>query len=179
MKITSALVPLLFAASVAQAEVTSSAPNGFAVTEAISIKAPAKQVYQSLGKVGRWWSSKHTVTGDAANMYLDLSTKGCFCEKGKDGKQRQHMAVVDIVPNEQVRLRGALGPMQAMGVDGALTWTIKPDGDGVTLTQSYNVGGYMPDGLDKLAPHVDQVLHEQLMRFKAFVETGSPENSSK
>jgi uncharacterized protein YndB with AHSA1/START domain len=179
MKFTVAILPLLFAANLAQAEVKSSAPNGFEITETVSIKAPAKQVYGALGKIGRWWSSKHTVTGNAANMYLDLSTKGCFCEKGKDGAQRQHMAVVDIVPNEQVRLRGALGPMQGMGVDGALTWTIKPEDGGVSFTQSYNVGGYMPDGLDKLAPHVDQVLHEQLTRFKSFVETGSPDTTTK
>ena len=178
LKIVPALM-LIAASSAAQADVVSSAPNGFAVSETIVIKAPPKQVYTALGKIGRWWSSQHTVTGDAKNMHLDLTIKGCFCEKGSDGRERIHMAVVDIQPNAQVRLRGALGPLQGQGVDGALTWVIKPADGGVSLTQSYNVGGYMPDGLDKVAPHVDQVLHEQLTRFKSFVETGSPETETK
>jgi uncharacterized protein YndB with AHSA1/START domain len=177
IRIAAAILPLL--AGVAQADVKSSAPGGFEVTETVEIKAPAKRVYASLGKIGKWWSSKHTVTGNAANMFLDLGIKGCFCEKGPDGVQRQHMAVVDVAPEKQVRLRGALGPLQAAGVEGALTWTIKPTDGGVSFTQSYNVGGYLPGGLDMLAPHVDEVLHEQLTRFKSFVETGSPENPSK
>jgi hypothetical protein len=69
--------------------------------------------------------------------------------------------------------------LQGQGVDGALTWAIKPADGGVSFTQSYNVGGYMPDGLDKVAPHVDQVLHEQLTRLKSFIETGSPETQDK
>jgi uncharacterized protein YndB with AHSA1/START domain len=175
-----ALALLLVAiSSGAHAEVVSSAPGGFAISETVTIKSPAKQVYAALGKIGRWWSSQHTVTGDARNMHLDLAANGCFCEKGSDGRERIHMAVVDIQPNEQVRLRGALGPLQGQGVEGALTWVIKPSDGGVSLTQGYNVGGYMPDGLDKVAPHVDQVLHEQLMRFKSFVETGSPETETK
>jgi uncharacterized protein YndB with AHSA1/START domain len=178
IKLALALV-LIALSNNAQADVVSSSPTGFAVSETVTIKAPAKQVYAALGKIGRWWSSKHTVTGDAKNMHLDLNVKGCFCEKGSDGRERIHMAVVDIQPNEQVRLRGALGPLQGQGVGGALTWAIKPIDGGVSFTQSYNVGGYMPDGLDKVAPHVDQVLHEQLTRFKSFIETGSPETQDK
>jgi uncharacterized protein YndB with AHSA1/START domain len=178
-KIAAVVLPLLLFNGFAQAEVKSSAPGGFEVTETVDIKAPARRVYTALGKIGRWWSSKHTVTGNAANLFLDLGIKGCFCEKGIDGVQRRHMDVVDIAPDQQVRLRGALGPLQGAGVDGALTWTIKPAEGGVTFTQTYNVGGYFPGGLDMIAPHVEQVLHEQLMRFKSFVETGSPENQSK
>ncbi len=177
VKLAVVLLPIALSGNV-QAEVASSSPAGFAVSETVTIKAPAERVYAALGEIGRWWSSKHTVTGDAANMHLDLNVKGCFCEKGPDGRERIHMAVVDIQPNEQVRLRGALGPLQGQGIDGALTWAIKPADGGVRLTQSYNVGGYLPDGLDKVAPHVDQVLHEQLTRLKSFVETGSPETQA-
>ncbi len=173
------ILPLIAAANVAQAEIVSSAPGGFAVSEAATIKAPAKQVYAALGKIGRWWSSKHTGTGDAANMHLDLTIGGCFCERGPGGKQWLHMTVVAVVPNEVVRLRGALGPLQGEGVDGALTWTIKPTEDGVSLTETYNVGGYFGGGLDKVAPGVDRVMGEQLTRLKSFVETGSPDTQTK
>jgi uncharacterized protein YndB with AHSA1/START domain len=179
MEAAAALLSLLVLCGPAQAEVKSSAAGGFEVTETVDIKAPARRVYTALGKIGRWWSSNHTVTGNATNMFLDLGIRGCFCERGVDGVQRRHMDVVDVAPDRQVRLRGALGPLQGAGVDGALTWTIKPSDDGVSFTQSYNVGGYFPGGLDMIAPHVDRVLHEQLARFKSFVETGSPENQSK
>src|SRR4051794_28723255 len=90
-----AILPLLTLAGMAHAEIKTATPGGFEVTETVEIKAPARRVYDSLRKIGRWWSSQHTVTGNAANMFLDLGIKGCFCEKGPDGLQRQHMAVVD------------------------------------------------------------------------------------
>ena len=52
MKFIVAILPLLFAANIAGAEVKSSAPNGFEIIETVSIKAPAKQVYGALGKIG-------------------------------------------------------------------------------------------------------------------------------
>jgi len=81
------------------------------------------------------------------------------------------MTVVDIQPGKSVRLSGALGPLQAEGVDGSLTWTIKAAEQGVTIIQSYVVGGYFRDGAAKWAPLVDGMLREQLMRNKSFVET--------
>ena len=178
-KLAVTLVPLIFLGRVAAAEVVSSTPAGFTVSDTVTINAPAKRVYTALSQIGSWWSSKHTGTGNAANMYLDLSIKGCFCERGPDGQQRVHMTVVDVEPNQLVRLRGALGPLQGEGVDGALTWAIKPADGGVSLSQTYSVGGYYNGGLDKIAPGVDGVLHQQLARLKAFVETGSPEIATK
>jgi hypothetical protein len=65
--------------------------------------------------------------------------------------------------------------LQGIGVDGSLTWTISPAGDGSDLSLTYEVGGYAKDGLDKLASPVDGVLAAQVQRLKAFIETGSPE----
>lgn len=72
-----------------------------------------------------------------------------------------------------MRLRGALGPLQIEGVDGTLAWTLKPAEGGISVTQSYVVGGYIRSGMEPWAPRVDRVLDEQLQRLKNFVE-GKP-----
>lgn len=72
-------------------------------------------------------------------------------------------------------MRGALGPLQGLGVEGAMTLSLAPAGNGTDLSLIYNVGGYLKDGFTSWAAPVDGVLHEQMARLKAFVETGSPE----
>ncbi len=163
----------------ATADVKAVSQIGFEVSQSVIIKGQAGQVYDALGKIGRWWSSDHSVTGDAANMHLDLRAGGCFCEIGKDGRQRVHLTVLDADPGKTVRLRGALGPLQAEAVDGVLTWSIKQSDAGVAVTQDYIVGGYFRDGAAKWAPPVDGVLTEQLARLKSFVETGKPSVAAK
>ena len=68
------------------------------------------------------------------------------------------------------RVYGALGPLQAEGVDGALSWTLKPAGGGTGVTLSYVVGGYIRGGVEQWAPRVDRVLDEQLQRLKGYIE---------
>jgi hypothetical protein len=58
------------------------------------------------------------------------------------------------------------------GATGHLAWTLAEKDGRTTLTQTYDVGGYMIGGLDKIAPVVDQVLREQFDRLKIYVETG-------
>ena len=129
---------------------------------------------KSLGEIGRWWSPSHTFSRDAANLSLELRAGGCFCERLKDGGSVQHLQVVYAAPGEGLRLRGALGPLQVEGVDGTLSWTLKPAEGGTSLTQSYVVGGYIRSGMEQWAPKVDRVLEEQLQRLKSFVEEKSP-----
>ena len=68
----------------------------------------------------------HTVSKDAANLSLELRAGGCFCERLKDGGSVQHLQVAYTAPWAGLRLRGALGPLQMEGVDGALAWRISP-----------------------------------------------------
>jgi hypothetical protein len=74
-----------------------------------------------------------------------------------------------------LHLHGALGPLQTEGVDGTLSWTLKPGECGTTDTLSYVLGGYLRSGMEQWAPRVDQVLDEQLQRLKSFVEGKSPQ----
>jgi hypothetical protein len=73
-----------------------------------------------------------------------------------------------------VRFSGALGPLQASGVAGSMTWKLTDGPDSTRLELSYSVGGFIQGGFDKIAPAVEAMLREQLDRLKLFVETGKP-----
>jgi uncharacterized protein YndB with AHSA1/START domain len=167
------LAPLMLVlglADPAAAEVKSATPNGFEVVSIATIAAPADRVYSAFGEVGRWWDSTHTFSRDAANLSLDLRAGGCFCERLKDGGSVQHLQVVYAAPGAGLRLRGALGPLQMEGVDGTLSWALKPTEGGTSVVSNYVVGGYIRTGMEQWAPRVDRVLEEQLQRLKSFVE---------
>ena len=84
----------------------------------------------------------------------------------------RHLQVINVQPGRQLRLEGALGPLQAFGVTGHLTLDLKGVLGGTNVTQTYDAGGHAPGGLDQLAAPVDRVLGEQLGRLKRFVESG-------
>ncbi len=149
--------------------------NGFSVTETVHIVAPPAKVYGELVVPANWWSPVHTFSRDAANLTLDPVAGGCWCEKLADGGSVRHLTVYAVMPGHALVLRGPLGPMQGLGVDGGLTITLKAAGDGTDLTATYNVGGYMKDGFANMAPAVDRVLGEQFTRLKMRVETGAPD----
>lgn len=162
------------AAAPAGARVVSSVPAGFEVADRITVAAPPAKLYAALVDIGRWWSSSHTYSGDAANLSIEARPGGCWCERLADGGAIEHLRVVYVRPGQLLRAQGGLGPLQSEGVAGTFTWTIKPTADGGSeLTQSYVVGGYVRGGAEKLAPLVDQVLGEQLARLKTFAETGA------
>jgi uncharacterized protein YndB with AHSA1/START domain len=153
------------------AEVVDSRAEGFEVTEHVTIDAPATLVWRGLSRIGAWWESKHTFSQDAANLSLRLEPGGCFCEALPDGGGVRHMTVVFARPKETARLEGALGPLQASGATGHLTWTLNETAGKTVLTQTYDVGGYVKGGLESWAPTVDAVLGKQLIRLKAYVES--------
>jgi Polyketide cyclase / dehydrase and lipid transport len=174
---TCGLLPLLFALAMAgpgAAEVRSQTPQGFAVTEQARVNVPPARAYAALSQIGRWWNPSHSLSGDAANLSLDTRLGGCLCEKLKDGGAVGWMLVLLDQPNQMVRLRGALGPLQGEGADGVLTWSFKPAEGGTEVTLSYVVGGFARANAQTFAGPVDMVLGEQLKRYKSYLETGSP-----
>lgn len=162
-------------ASTSRAEVVDSQPNGFEVKRTAVLNAPADKVYAALAQPSQWWSKDHTWSGSAANLSLAPMAGGCFCEKLPNGGSVMHMTVVFAQPGQGLRLSGALGPLQMTGATGHLGWTLSEKDGKTTVVQTYDVGGHMTGGLDKIASMADQVLSEQLDRLKAYVETGAPE----
>jgi len=158
----------------AHAEVTDKSAAGFEITEKATIAAPAAKVYAALLTPGAWWSGRHSWSGSAANLSMDLAN-GCFCERLPKGFVR-HMTVVFADGATSLRLFGGLGPMQFTGASGHLAFVLKPAGDKTELTLTYDVGGYAKGGLaEKWAAPVDAVLGEAVGRLKSYVETGKPD----
>ena len=166
---------LLLSAGDAAAEVTDSAANGFTVRHVVPVKAERARVYAAaVGDVGMWWSSDHTVSGNAANLYITTTVPGCFCESLGEQSGLVHMIVSFVSPGVLVRMTGGLGPLGLMGVAGNMTWEFDESDSGTVVTLQYAVGGYMDGGLDTVAPAVDAVLGEAMRRLKSYIETGSP-----
>ena len=161
----------------AAAEVTAVGSEGFEVREQIHVSAPPAAVYAALVTPARWWDSQHTYSGNAANLTLDAKAGGCWCERLADGGSVLHLTVVYAAPGKGLRLRGALGPLQAMGVEGALSFSLKGGNDGTDLTVTYAVGGYAKEGFDNLSKAVDGVLGEQVARLHRLIETGAPDSA--
>jgi uncharacterized protein YndB with AHSA1/START domain len=164
----------LLAAPMARPEIVDAQVGGFTVRESVTIAASPDRVWGALAHVGRWWDPAHTYSGDAASISIELKPGGFWLESLPEGGGARHMVVVQTRPGRLLRLEGALGPLQAMGVNGHLTLAFEPKAGATTVTQTYDVGGHAQGGLDKLAAPVDHVLTQQLDRLKRYVETGSP-----
>jgi uncharacterized protein YndB with AHSA1/START domain len=162
-------------APLAAAEVRDAASNGFTTVNEVVVAAARAEAWVAAMDIGRWWSSDHTISGDAARMSIDARTQGCFCESLGDDAGVVHLTVTSVMPTVMLRMTGGLGPLGLMGVDGNMTWEFEDAEDGTRVRFTYAVGGYMAGGLEQIAGAVDGVLGEALARLKAFAESGDPE----
>lgn len=163
---------ILLAGGAVHAEVVDAQPNGFSTKRSVTIAKPAAEVWTALLAPSKWWSGEHTWSGSAANLSLGAASGACFCEKLPGGGSVLHMTTVNAQPGRSLTLFGGLGPLQASGASGHMSWTLTEAGGATTLTWSYAVGGYAAGGLDKLAAPVDGVLAQQQDRLKAYLENG-------
>ena len=164
---------ILALAAPASAAVKSASAQGFEVAGEATVKATPDQVYKALLQPSSWWNPAHSFSGDAKNLSIDPRPGGCFCEKFPAGGGVAHLTVVHLSPGKLVRLRGALGPLQGLPVEGPLSWTITPAGAGSKIAVTYAVGGKL-DGFERWAPAVDGVINEQLTRLARLLDTGKP-----
>ncbi|MGO4779332.1 hypothetical protein AB4084_28070, partial [Lysobacter sp. 2RAB21] len=100
----------------------------------------------------------------ASTLSIDPRAGGCFCEISRDGKQQAlHMTVSFVDPGKTLRLLGGLGPLQGMGLSGAMEFRLSAAKDGGTrIVLYYRAGGYSPDDLSKFVPVIDKVQGLQL-----------------
>jgi hypothetical protein len=170
------LIIISFLGVKAAAAVIDSAKSGFSLRIEKQVQASSKEVYRVLvDDISKWWDSEHTFFGDAANLSIDARPGGCFCELDQEDRGVRYGVVLFAEPGKQLRLGGALGPLQGMAVVGKMTFQLAQDGTETKLLFSYNIVGYSPNGLDTIAPIVDKVLDGQLERLKMYVETGAVE----
>lgn len=148
------------------AKVLDSAANGFVIEITSKVSKSQAEAYIQFTRIHEWWDSDHSWFGSAGNFYLEPEVGGCFCEVSGE-RQVQHMRVAFVDPTSEIRLIGGLGPLQMMGVHGAMSWKFEKIKDGTMIIHRYAVSGYARDGLDKLAPVVDAVQTNQVKRLVA------------
>lgn len=148
--------------------------NGFITESDVSIRATRDRVYDALAEIHQWWDPSHSFSLDANNLSLDLRPGGYFLESWGSNDGVIHSTVIFAKRAEILRLSGALGPLQILGAYGTLTLQFEKSRIGVDLTANYQVIGR---NLEDWATAVEQVLFEQLVRLKNFVETGDPEST--
>ena len=174
---SSLFVFVLFVAS-ASAEVMDAGAGGFTTVNEVTIDASRDVAWQAaIEDIGIWWSSDHTVSGDASRLSITPVPQGCFCENFGAGAGVVHLTVTMVNPSVVIRLTGGLGPLGLMGVNGNMTWEFEDVEGGTNVKFTYAVGGYRPEGLDTISEPVDFVIGEALARLKAHIETGDPENA--
>lgn len=157
--------------AVAAAEVKDAAPSGFTLENSAWVPVAPEAAWTHLvDDVGRWWPADHTWWGDASKLSIRAEAGGCFCEI--DGqRQAWHMTVSFADPGKLMRMTGGLGPLQGMGLHGALEWRFAAEGEGTRITMWYRAGGYAPDDLSGFAPIVDRVQAQQLGALAEFIRS--------
>ena len=165
------LLALLLSPAIPRAEVTAASENGFVSRHVLTLEATPAETWMALtAQVAHWWDPAHSHSGDATNFSMEARAGGCFCEALPDGGSVMHMQVVFAAPGKLLRLSGGLGPLQGMGVSGAMTFALEAADEGrTTLRYQYVVAGYAPGGLAELAGPVDAVQLGQLERLAAYL----------
>ena len=170
---TVAMVLWLAAAGLARAEIKDVSPSGFTIENSQVVPVDAMTAWNALvDDIGRWWPKDHTWWGDASKLSIQPSAGGCFCEI--DGaRQASHMTVTFVDPGKTLRMTGGLGPLQGMGLSGALEWRFAPAEGGTRITLYYRAGGYSPDDIGKFVPVIDKVQGVQLGGLAQYLRAGA------
>ena len=166
------LAGLLAVSTPAAAEVVSAGPSGFEVNNAVNLVIPVSQAYAAFSRLGTWWNDEHTYSGKAANIQLTLRPGGCFCESIPTGGGVEHMRVSVVQPNERIVMSGALGPVLFEAASGVMDVKFERIAGGTRVTMNYRAAGFAKGDADKMAPIVDQVLAEQLKRYRTYAAKG-------
>jgi len=168
-----AVALLIGLASTAAADVLQQSPEGFTLRLERTLPRSSAEVYAGLQQLPRWWNPAHSFSGSAANLSLELRAGGCFCERWEGGSV-EHLHVIVALPGREVRLRGALGPLQQLPVNGLMQWRIVPQGEKTVLTWEYRVWGNADNQLQRIAGAVDGVLAEQLGALVQYLQASPP-----
>lgn len=157
------------------ADVTQMSANGFQVTVAREVDGTAKVAYRALvDEFAKWYDASHSYSGKPENLSLDLE-KACMLEVLPEGGFVRHMEIVFHQPGKTFRMTGGLGPLQGMGVYGALTFAFEEFDGKTRITMTYNVSGAEYLQLDKIAAPVDGVLTSQLDRLASYCDSKDDE----
>jgi hypothetical protein len=165
---------LIAAANTANARVVEHSTTGFSVIVEVEVSASPADAYASFLRIGDWWASDHSFSGDSKNFTLETKPGGCWCETLPDGGFVRHAEVIYAAPGQKLVLSGGLGPLQSMGVTGTMVvvFSGRPTTTNILLT--YSVGGHDAENFEALSKAVDEVFTTQLGRLANLVTNGAP-----
>jgi uncharacterized protein YndB with AHSA1/START domain len=162
------LIGISMMATPADAAVIAAGDHGFEVQHSVNLVVPQAQAFAAFGQVGQWWDSQHTYSGDGKRMSLQMRAGGCFCEPLDGGGGIEHMRVTYIQPGERIVLTGSLGPLLYEATAGVMDVKVERIAGGSRVTMNYRAAGFAKGGAAAMAPLVDEVLGEQMKRFRVF-----------
>ena len=169
-----ALTGVGFPFSGAHARIVDQAANGFTVENSEWVAADQATAWKAfVADVGKWWPADHSWWGDASKLSISEKAGGCFCEMN-GAQQAWHMTVTFVDPGKLMRMTGGLGPLQGMGLTGALEWRFAEENGGTRITLWYRAGGYTPDDLSKFVPVIDKVQGLQLGGLAEYLRKQAP-----
>ena len=163
---------VLLPAGPVSAEVKQRAADGFLLEFEREVEVAPGEAYDRMVRdFGSWWNPEHSYGGVAENLSLHLEQR-CLLETLPEGGFVRHLEIVAHMPGQMMVLRGGLGPLQPMGVNGALVIQFRPGDNGRSLISvRYAVHGPTYQNLQELAAPVDGVLAEQLDRLQKLLNT--------
>ena len=149
------------------AEVKHVSEYGFIIENKIETLKSIDVTWQVLtSEIDQWWPKDHSWW--EGTFSIQANAGGCFCETSGE-RTAEHMRIVFVDPGKVLRMTGGLGPLQGMGLYGALDWHLSRTEDGKTqVVLSYAVHGVSADGFEQLAPIVDKVQGIQLSGLNSF-----------
>ena len=159
---------MVAAPATANAEVVSASNNGFEVRHSVAIVVPQPAAFDAFARIAEWWNPEHTYSGKSSNMTLSLEPGGCLCERFPNGGGIEHLHVTFVEPGEHLVLTGSLGPLLYLATAGVMDIKVERIAGGARLTLDYKVAGFANGGADRLAPMVDQMLGDQMARYRRF-----------
>ncbi len=166
-----ATASLALVSAPALAEVVATQDDAFVTRDTAVVSADLRETWLALITPGKWWNSAHTFSGDSANLILTPQGGGCFCERipAKDDEGTiglagsvEHMSVLLAIPDQALRMEGALGPLQSEPVSAILTVTLAEAEKGTQIVFEYSVGGFMRYEVPVISKAVDGVMSQQL-----------------
>lgn len=147
----------------ANAEIVCASPDHYELKQAaVSVLAPG-EMWDRLIYPELWWHPNHTYSGASEHLSLDPRSGGIWKETWDDGSVA-HGTVLAVRNGELLRLDAPFGPLQDMAVTVIWTITLVPEGKGTRVTFTETANGTSASALDQLAPAVDGVRTEAIIR---------------
>lgn len=151
----------------AAAKVTHLDTHGFIVENQVMVEDERSHAWSALvNDVDQWWPKSHSWW--QGTFSIDAKAGGCFCEHQGDNSA-EHMRVSFAQPYHKLLMTGGLGPLQGMGMFGALEWRFEEVEGGTLIVLTYRVSGIHPGGFAELSEIVARVQGAQLKALADYI----------